>query len=302
MSQWVRKGLATGIKTTRYPAREEKAPGVSPGLPVGGEYPEAQARELVGLCPTGALSLADHQVAVDYRRCVHCFRCRYSASAPIGWQEGYEWAAASVVTAGASPASEPDVPPGATNARLAATLGSSGVCPGGKTPPSPAGETPAATWHALGSPFSRSIHILVVDAGDCGACLNEVRHLNNPYYNMHRLGFFITPTPREADVLLVVGPVTDHMRVPLQKAYDAMPTPKRVIAAGACALSGSVFGPSFVCGSSVRDLLPVDVEVPGQPPPPLAILHGLLVAVSRRPSASLVSLAKNLNAEEVKAL
>jgi Ni,Fe-hydrogenase III small subunit len=133
--------------------------------------------------------------------------------------------------------------------------------------------------------FERSIHILVVDAGDCGACLNEVRQLDNPYYNIHRLGFFITPTPRQADVLLVVGPVTDHMRLPLQKTYDAMPTPKCVVAAGACALSGGVFGPSFVTGKGVAEVIPVDVEVPGNPPPPLAILHGLLVVTGRKQSA-----------------
>ncbi len=129
--------------------------------------------------------------------------------------------------------------------------------------------------------FDRSVHVLVVDAGDCGACLHEVRQLNNPYYNMHRLGFFLTPTPRHADVLLVVGPVTDHMRVALLKAYDAMPTPKRVVAVGACALTGGVFGPSFVSEAGVAAVLPVDVEVPGQPPSPLSILHGLLVAVGR---------------------
>jgi Ni,Fe-hydrogenase III small subunit len=137
--------------------------------------------------------------------------------------------------------------------------------------------------------FKRSIHICVVDAGDCGACLNEVKQLNNPYYNMHRLGFFITPSPRHADVLLVVGPVTDHMRVALKKIYDAMPTPKRVVAVGACALTGGVFAGSFVCANGVADVLPVDVEVPGNPPPPLAILHGLLVAVGRKPSASLIA-------------
>jgi Ni,Fe-hydrogenase III small subunit len=138
----------------------------------------------------------------------------------------------------------------------------------------------------LGSEFRRSIHILVVDAGDCGACLNEVKQLNNPYYNMHRLGFFITPTPRHADVLLVVGPVTDHMRFALEKIYAAMPTPKRVVAVGACALSGGVFADSFVCANGVAEVLPVDVEVPGNPPPPLAILHGLLVAVGRKSAAS----------------
>jgi Ni,Fe-hydrogenase III small subunit/ferredoxin-like protein FixX len=141
-------------------------------------------------------------------------------------------------------------------------------------------------------PFKRSIHICVVDAGDCGACLNEVKQLNNPYYNMHRLGFFITPSPRHADVLLVVGPVTDHMRVALKKIYDAMPTPKRVVAVGACALTGGVFAGSFVCANGVADVLPVDVEVPGNPPPPLAILHGLLVAVGRKPSAMEINAAK----------
>jgi Ni,Fe-hydrogenase III small subunit len=141
--------------------------------------------------------------------------------------------------------------------------------------------------NGFNQPFQRSIHICVVDAGDCGACLNEVKQLDNPYYNMHRLGFFITPSPRHADVLLVVGPVTDHMRVALQKIYDAMPTPKRVVAVGACALTGGVFAGSFVCANGVADVLPVDVEVPGNPPPPLAILHGLLVAVGRKPSASI---------------
>ncbi len=134
----------------------------------------------------------------------------------------------------------------------------------------------------FGRPFEKSIHICVMDAGDCGACLNEVRQLNNPYYNMHRLGFFITPTPRHADVLLVVGAVTDHIKFTLQKVYEAMPTPKRVVAVGACALTGGVFADSFVCTKGVADVLPVDVEVPGNPAPPLAILHGLLVAVGRK--------------------
>jgi Ni,Fe-hydrogenase III small subunit len=102
---------------------------------------------------------------------------------------------------------------------------------------------------------------------------------------MHRLGFFITPTPRNADILLVVGPVTDHLREMLLKVYDAMPAPKRVIAVGTCALSGGVFAESFVCAKGVAEVLPVDVEVPGSPPPPLAILHGLLVAVGRKPAA-----------------
>lgn len=243
MSQWVRKGIRTGIKTTRYPAAPESAPGVTPGLPMEGKYPEGEIASLVARCPTQALSDRGGSIAVDYRRCVHSYRCARQIGTPLSWSHDYEWSSA-VDSAGAS--------------------------------------------QDLGHAFKRSIHIIVVDAGDCGACLHEVKQLSNPYYNMHRLGFFITPTPRHADVLLVVGPVTDHMRTALQKTYDAMPTPRRVMAVGACALSGGVFGPSFACEGGVASILPVDIEVPGQPPPPLAILHGLLVVVGRRPSATVL--------------
>jgi Ni,Fe-hydrogenase III small subunit len=82
--------------------------------------------------------------------------------------------------------------------------------------------------------------------------------------------------------------VTDNMRVPLLKAYDAMPTPKTVIGVGSCALSGGVFGPSFTSEAGVSQVIPVDVAVPGCPPPPLALIHGLLVAVGRQSSTAAV--------------
>ncbi|HTS55613.1 MAG TPA: hypothetical protein VMH26_20275 [Burkholderiales bacterium] len=244
MSQWVRKGLRTGIRTTAYPSKPEMAAGVSPGLPLGGDYPADEMAGLTTRCPTQALREVDGKVVVDYCRCVHCYRCQRRLAMPLAWSRDYEWA-------------------------------------GTLTAPDPV--------QSLGSEFRRSIHVIVVDAGDCGACLHEVKQLDNPYYNMHRLGFFITPTPRQADVMLVVGPVTVNMRVAVEKTYNAMPTPKRVVAVGACALSGGVFGPSFVSESGVARVIPVDFEVPGQPPPPLAILHGLLVAVGRRSAASLIS-------------
>ena len=145
----------------------------------------------------------------------------------------------------------------------------------------------ATALRKLKGMFGRSLHVRFVDAGACGACMSEARQINNPYYNIHRLGFFITPTPRGADVLLVAGPVSDAMRLPLQKTYDAIPTPKRVVAIGACAASGGVFGPSFAALGGAGDVIPVDVVVPGCPPPPLAILHGLLVAVQRKPPVAL---------------
>jgi Ni,Fe-hydrogenase III small subunit len=137
-------------------------------------------------------------------------------------------------------------------------------------------------YEALPSAYRGSLHVMVVDAGDCGACLHEVKQLNNPFYNMHRLGIFLTATPRAADVLLVVGPVTENMRLPLLKTYEAMPDPKRVLAVGACAITGGVFGQTFMSLGGASSVLPVDLEIPGDPPPPLAILHGLLVVTGRK--------------------
>jgi Ni,Fe-hydrogenase III small subunit/ferredoxin-like protein FixX len=237
IKQWVFQGFRTGMRTTHYPRVNERAPGISPGLPAStSELSEEQGRRLVEVCPTGAIEFENGVARVDLGRCVHCFRCARQIDAPMQWETGYEWA------------------------RFAANA----------HPPA---------WPKA---FSKSLHIRVVDAGDCGACLAEVKQLNNPYYNIHRLGFFLTPTPRIADILLVVGPVTDSMRKPLQEAFEAMPTPKVVMAVGACALSGGVFGPSIFSGAGVGSVLPVDIEVPGAPPPPLAILHGLLVAAGRK--------------------
>jgi Ni,Fe-hydrogenase III small subunit len=151
------------------------------------------------------------------------------------------------------------------------------------------GSDETAAVKKLEKAFGRSLHIRFLDAGACSACVSEARQLNNPYYNMHRLGFFSTPTPRNADVLLVSGPISDAMRLPLRKAYEAMPEPKRVVAIGACAIFGGVFGPSFAASGGASEILPVDVVVPGCPPPPLAILHGLLLVVGRKPPAQPVS-------------
>lgn len=129
--------------------------------------------------------------------------------------------------------------------------------------------------------FRRSVHVRFVDAGADGALIGEVRLIDAPPYNLHRFGIFITATPRDADVLLVGGPVTEAMREPLRKAYDAMPTPKRVVAIGDDAIDGGVFGKSFASAGGVAAVIPVDFVVPGCPPPPLAIIHGLLAAAGQ---------------------
>ncbi|MGA7778259.1 MAG: NADH-quinone oxidoreductase subunit NuoB [Paraburkholderia sp.] len=130
-------------------------------------------------------------------------------------------------------------------------------------------------------PFRRSLHVRHVDAGSCNGCESELQALNNPFYNLHRLGVFFTASPRFADVLLVTGAVTHAMKGPLLEAWQAMPEPKWVIATGTCAVSGGVSGGNYACGNGLTGVLPVDIYLPGCPPNPAAIIHALLMLLNR---------------------
>jgi formate hydrogenlyase subunit 7 len=129
--------------------------------------------------------------------------------------------------------------------------------------------------------FGRSLHIRHVDAGSCNACESEIKLLTSPYYDIHRLGMFFTSSPRHADLLLVTGPVTRAMEAPLRRTYEAMPEPRLVVAVGVCACDGGIFGPSGLTRGGLARVLPVDVSIPGCPPSPLTLIHGLLLAVGR---------------------
>jgi Ni,Fe-hydrogenase III small subunit len=133
---------------------------------------------------------------------------------------------------------------------------------------------------AIARQFGRSLHIRTLDTGSCAVCEQEIRLLAAPHYDLQRLGFFFTPAPRHADLLLVTGPMIRAFEVAARKTYDAMPGPKVVVAVGACALGGVYPADPFTYGT-VDAVLPVDVWIPGCPPSPLALLHGLGVAVGR---------------------
>jgi len=148
-------------------------------------------------------------------------------------------------------------------------------------------DTPAEVRHtprsAPARAFRRSLHIRHVDAGSCNGCESELQALNNPFYNLHRLGIFFTPSPRFADVLLVTGPVTYAMHEPLKRTYAAMPDPKWVLAMGTCAVSGGIVEGGYACGHGLEGVLPVDIYLPGCPPNPAAIIEALLLLAERAP-------------------
>lgn len=255
MIRWFLRGMSRARVTTRYPSAAEPA---SPGfraralLDPGTPTPEV-AERAVAVCLPGALSLdGAGLLRLDGSRCIACGLCVQAAGgAGLSIDGDYELASTSrerlIVGAGVS---EADISPA-----------------------------------ALGGAFRRSLHIRHVDTGSDGAVEQEIAALVNPYYDMQRLGLFFTASPRHADVLLVTGPVTGPMEAPLRRTFDAMPEPRVVVAAGTDACSGSFWSEPEVRGGVDR-VLAVDVYIPGDPPSPIALLHGLLLAAGRARSVS----------------
>ncbi len=128
----------------------------------------------------------------------------------------------------------------------------------------------------------RSLHVRHLDAGSCNGCDWEIQALLGPVYDIQRLGIDIVASPRHADLLLVTGSVTRHLEQAARMTYEAMPEPRLVVAVGACACGGGVLQGSYCTAGGVSNVLPVDVFIPGCPPRPQALIHGLLVALDRR--------------------
>ena len=128
----------------------------------------------------------------------------------------------------------------------------------------------------------QALAIRQVDAGSCNGCELEIHALNNPYYNIEGLGMRFVASPRHADMLLVTGPVSRNMETALKRTYEAMPEPRLVVAVGDCGCTGGIFGEGYASCGRVANVIPVDVSVPGCPPPPVEILRGILAAVQRR--------------------
>jgi Ni,Fe-hydrogenase III small subunit/ferredoxin len=255
---WVLRGLRDGVLTTRWPARPDPYADVGRG-PAAVLTPQpAGAEALGGLCPTGAISRADGGLRLDQGRCVQCGHCVAARPDVFGWSRGPATAALS-----RSGLVVPEI--AETPERLAAVRDG---------------------LRARTAALRRSVHLRHVDAGSDGTEEWEILALFNPVYDAHRLGIFLTASPRHADILLVTGAGARGMTEPLLRTYDAMPDPKLVIAVGTDAVSGGLVGPSYAVTGETAATVAVDIWLPGSPPPPFSILHALLLAVGRLPTAT----------------
>jgi Ni,Fe-hydrogenase III small subunit/ferredoxin len=126
--------------------------------------------------------------------------------------------------------------------------------------------------------FKGSIHLREVSTGDSASDL-EVNAANNPIFDSSRFGIHFVASPRFADGLLVTGPAPRAMQEPLRRCYEAMPEPRLVIAAGASAISGGIHRGGYASANGADVVLPVSVYIPGSPPHPWSILHGILLAM-----------------------
>jgi Ni,Fe-hydrogenase III small subunit/ferredoxin len=255
---WVLRGLRDGIVTTRYPKRPDpyafgfrSAPAVMP-------HPSDTAPQVADVCPTGAISVDGGRVRLDRGACILCGDCVRVYPSTFGWGAGSDTATVDrrmlVVP---SDVADDDATLARTREQLAARV----------------------------RRLRRSVHIRHVDAGSDGTEEWEIQALTNPTYDVHRLGIFFTASPRHADILMVTGAGARGMIGALRRTQIAMPNPVVVMAVGTDAISGGLVSPSYATVGGVATEIDVDVFVPGSPPPPFAILHGILLALGRVPAS-----------------
>jgi Ni,Fe-hydrogenase III small subunit/formate hydrogenlyase subunit 6/NADH:ubiquinone oxidoreductase subunit I len=272
MFRILEKTFRTGIVTTPYPDAPAAVPPAFRGSPAFDFDHWTDARPAAEVCPTEAISLRDSEntrtVTVDYGRCIFCGLCaEVTPGDAVRVTQDFELATRDrqrLVTA-----VEYGLRPDGTHSDLRFVR--RGIS---KRPED-------LLRDRIQEVLGRSLSIREVDAGSCNGCEIEINALNNPIYDVERLGIHFVASPRHADMLLVTGPVTRNMELALQKTYRATPEPRVVVAVGACGISGGIFGENYASLGGVDNVVPVDVYIPGCPPRPQALIYGILLAVGR---------------------
>lgn len=243
MLKTLRNRLEQGYRTSRYPKAAIELPARYRGRPtVYTDAPAQMVAACAAACPQEAID-ADQRL-IDLGRCVFCGTCeRLSEGRFVSFTRNFELAVAAREDLWTQ------------------------------------GSLPSLAGHAklhFKKLFGRSLQLRQVSAAGCNACEADLNVLASPFFDLARFGINFVASPRHADGIVVTGPVSRNMKTALLQTYEAVPSPKVVIAVGSCALSGGPFWGSPEVSEGLHTLLPVDLFVPGCPPHPLTNLHALL--------------------------
>jgi len=242
--------LKQGHRTIAYPAAEPVLPDRFRGLPIvdASKCPDG-CRLCAEACPTNAITIDGKGIRLDLGRCLFCVDCLDACpEGAIQYTQEYRLATRT----------RDDLVIEGQTLKLAEAL-------------------EQKSRHL----FGRSLKLRQVSAAGCNACEADLNVLGTVVFDMSRFGIQFVASPRHADGLVVTGPVSENMRSALQATYAATPSPKLVIAVGACAISGGPYIDNPEVHNGCGSILPVDLFIPGCPPHPLTVLDGLLRLLGR---------------------
>jgi len=233
MLKTLKNRFEQGYRTSRYPKEKIKLLSRYRGLPkINQNAPADLVLQCADACPQKAID-SQHKM-IDMGRCVFCGTCeRLSEGSFVSFSGNFE---------------------------LAVSM---------KEHLLTGGDLPALTLHArqnFKALFGRSLQLRQVSAAGCNACEADLNVLATPFFDLARFGINFVASPRHADGIVVTGPISRNMKTALLKTYEAVPSPKVVIAAGSCSLSGGPFSGSPEVSPGLDNLIPVDLFIPGCPP------------------------------------
>jgi Ni,Fe-hydrogenase III small subunit len=243
MLNTLKNRLEQGYRTSGYPKKNIELPLRYRGLPqIHKDADTELAARCAASCPQDAID--PERGMIDMGRCVFCGTCeRISDGRFISFTRNFELS---------------------VSEKAQLTTG---------------GSLPDLSNHSrqhFKKLFGRSLQLRQVSAGGCNACEADLNVLATPFFDLARFGINFVASPRHADAIVVTGPISRNMKMALLETYEAVPSPKVVIAVGSCTLTGGPFRGSPEITEGLDSLMPVDLFIPGCPPHPLTHLHALL--------------------------
>ena len=243
MLKIIKNKIEQGCKTSKYPKEPIALYHRYRGMPIINQDCSSDiVKQCAAICPQDAINSTDK--TIDLGRCSFCGQCEtIGDGAFVHFSENF----------GLGAANRSDLITGGTLPALA--------------------EHSKQHFKKL---FGRSLQLRQVSAGGCNSCEADTNVLTTPFFDLSRFGIDFVASPRHADGIHVTGPISKNMRQALMDTYNAVPSPKVVIASGCCSISGGPFHGSDEIVGDLNSLLPVDLYIPGCPPHPLTTLHALL--------------------------